>query len=171
MVRQYERRYAELDNHAETAPSSVKSSVEELAKYLSKPCQNNEEKARVIYRWITKNINFNVTGYLSGEYGDSSPNGVLASGEAVSSGYAGLFNALCKEVGVECVSVQGYAKGYRNYIVHKYDSINHEWNAVKLDGNWNLVDSTWGAGYVNGKQYFQKYECNTKTRITYFQIH
>jgi transglutaminase/protease-like cytokinesis protein 3 len=34
---------------------------------------------------------------------------------------------------------------------------NHAWNAVKVDGRWQLVDCTWGAGVVEGHAYVRRF--------------
>src|SRR4029077_3289564 len=36
-------------------------------------------------------------------------------------------------------------------------SVSHAWNAVKIDGHWQLVDTTWGAGALLGKEFKKKY--------------
>ena len=34
--------------------------------------------------------------------------------------------------------------------------VNHAWNSVKVDGKWILLDATWGAGYVSGKDFTRR---------------
>ena len=49
-------------------------------------------------------------------------------------------------------NIIGHSKGLGfNYEVEISDeNTDHEWNAVKIDGNYFLVDSTWGSGYEEG---------------------
>ena len=57
-------------------------------------------------------------------------------------------------MGLEIVTIPGFAKGYSYVEGSSTKESNHVWNAVKLDGKWKLIDSTWGQGYVkkqNGK--------------------
>lgn len=54
--------------------------------------------------------------------------GVFLEGEAVCAGYAEAFQMLCQGVGIETITVT---------------SADHEWNLVKLYGNWYHVDATW----------------------------
>ena len=34
---------------------------------------------------------------------------------------------------------------------------NHAWNAVKIDGKWQLIDTTWGSGYVSDGAYVKQF--------------
>lgn len=151
--------YKEIDTHALNTPMSKMESIESLASYLIEPAKNDREKARAIYRWVTENIDYDVQGLLKGDYGDTSPKGVLKSGKSVCSGYSGLFEGLADAAGLEVVTINGYAKGY-NYTPGMVFSgpTNHAWNAIKIDGSWYLLDSTWGAGYVDGRRFVRRYD-------------
>jgi transglutaminase/protease-like cytokinesis protein 3 len=131
------------------------SSVQELANQLKSRSKTDADKARIIYSWITHHIDYNFSGFLTGHYGDVSPEGVLSSRKGVCSGYANLFQALAQKMGLEAYVIEGYAKGY-GYAVGNSMDINHAWNAVKIDNAWFLIDSTWGAGYINNNQFVKK---------------
>jgi len=129
--------------------------VQTLAAYLVKPARNEHEKVRAIFRWVTENIAYDTDGYFSGQYGDLSPDGVLKSRRAVCDGYAGLFNMLGEAAGLEVVKVTGYSKGYSYAVGDTYDgTTNHTWNAVMIDNQWHLLDTTWGAGYLGENKKF-----------------
>ncbi len=139
--------------HALNTPDNKKKSIESLASYLTEPARNDREKARAIYRWVAENIDYDVQGLFRGSYGDTSPEGVLKSGKSVCSGYSGLFESLANASGLEVMTISGYAKGYDYIPGMKFSGpTDHAWNAIKLNGTWYLLDSTWGAGsLVNGK--------------------
>ena len=42
-------------------------------------------------------------------------------------------------------NIVGYSKGL-SYSKFKEAQVNHEWNAVKINNQWCLIDSTWGTG-------------------------
>lgn len=66
-------------------------------------------------------------------FGDSfTPYGVLLNKVGVCSSYAGAFKLLAEEAGLECIVVTGYLEG----------DLPHAWNKVKVDGEWQIVDST-----------------------------
>ena len=147
--------FTKIDNYA----SSVRyqgTSVFELASLLSRYARTEAEKARIIYSWIAYNITYDVPAYLSGNYGDLSPQGVLQSRKGVCSGYANLYKALAIAMGLDAVTVEGYAKGY-GYVVGNTTQINHAWNATKINNKWYLLDPTWGAGNINNEQFNQHF--------------
>ncbi|MHB8119428.1 MAG: transglutaminase domain-containing protein [Methanothrix sp.] len=152
--------YEEIDRHALNAPSSAEATVESLAAYLIEPAKNDREKARAIFRWITENIDYNVEVFFKGGTGATNSADVLKSRKSVCYGYSDIFLSLAKEAGLEAVRISGYGKGY-GYLPGKNFSgpANHAWNAVKINGSWYLMDSTWGAGYVSGdKKYVRKFD-------------
>ena len=152
--------YEEIDRHALNAPASARASVESLAAYLVKPAKNDREKARAIFRWIAGNIDYNMEAFFKGGGGAAGAEEVLKSGKSVCYGYSDLFLSLAGEAGLEAARISGYGKGY-GYLPGKNFSgpSNHAWNGVKINGSWYLVDSTWGAGYVNGEgKYVRKFD-------------
>jgi len=154
-----ETMFAVIDRHALQAPASVRNSIENLADYLTAPARNDIEKIRSIYRWITENISYDVHGFRTGNYGNLSPEGVLASGSAVCSGYTGLFGKLASAAGIEVVEINGWAKGIGYKAGDPVDGpTNHAWNAVKIGDGWYLIDSTWGAGSSDGINFVRRFD-------------
>ena len=154
--------YIKIDEFALAAPADL--SIEDLAIYLSEAGGDDGERARAIYRWITANIDYDVESFTDGRSGVSgrgrSPEEVLAERRGVCSEYSALFAKLCQLSGLEAVVISGLGKG-SGYSVGSDmpESINHAWNAVRIDGIWRLVDSTWGAGYLDpGGGFVEKFE-------------
>ncbi len=139
-----------IDQHALNAPTSAEGNVASLAAYLVQPAQNDTEKARAIYRWITKKITYDVAAFFTSNFPSQSPASVLARRTAVCQGYSELFEALAKAAGITVVFIGGWAKGYGFHVGDGLDkATDHAWNAVKIDGTWRLLDSTWGGGYID----------------------
>ncbi|MGK7943791.1 MAG: transglutaminase domain-containing protein [Microcystaceae cyanobacterium] len=131
-------------------------SVQELAQKLNAYAKTDLEKARLIYAWIGHHIAYNWAGFISNNYGDVSPKGVLMSRQGVCSGYANLYRELAQNMGLEAVVIEGYSKGY-SYAVGNSTDVNHAWNGVKINGKWYLLDSTWGAGYIGNNQFMRQF--------------
>lgn len=147
-------RFASSYFKAKNIKKSEANSVESLAQAVSNISSSDLEKAEIIYSWIAQNISYDDKGYNKGKYGDLSAEGVLKSKVAVCEGFSNLFKELSIASGLEAIKIHGYAKGYSYEKGHKFIETNHAWNAVKLNGKWNLVDVTWGRGHgitVNGK--------------------
>ncbi len=146
--------FAKIDEHAFSIRYDG-TSVWELASLLSPYAKTEAEKARIIYSWIAHNISYDVPALLSGNYGDLSPQGVLKTRKGVCSGYADLYKSLARAMGLDVTVIEGYSKGY-SYVVGSTTS-NHAWNSVKINNKWYLIDTTWGAGYVNNSQFNKKF--------------
>jgi len=146
--------YSAIDEHALHAPADAEATLEDLATYLAAPAQNDEERARAIYRWIAANIDYDVAGMTAARI-ERTPEEVLAERKGVCSEYSALFSRLCELSGLEAVVIEGFGKGY-GYTVGSNvpDLSNHAWNGVKIDGEWRLVDTTWGAGYLDPEDGF-----------------
>jgi transglutaminase/protease-like cytokinesis protein 3 len=143
-----------IDEHALDVPEEVESSLEDLAEYLAAPARNDEERAWAVYRWITANIDYDVARMTTAQR-DRTPEEVLADRKGVCSEYSALFSRLCEFSGLEAVVISGYGKGYGYSVGSKVrDQSNHAWNGVKIDGEWRLVDTTWGAGYLDPQEGF-----------------
>jgi len=55
------------------------------------------------------------------------------------------------------MKVSGYAKGY-GYVPGKstFNQTDHAWNVIRLHNQWYFIDSTWGAGHLDGYNLYQK---------------
>lgn len=145
-----------LDQYAIDAPASAETTIQALVNYLIQPCANDAEKARVIYRWITQNIDYDVPTFISGLYKtancpDQSAEAVFTRRNAVCAGYSNLFLKMAGYAGLQAVKIGGW--GRVDYTDKGYTK-DHDWNAVKINGQWQLVDTTWGAGYTDDSEHF-----------------
>ena len=149
--------YRAIDAHALSAPASVQSSFKALASWLTAPCRSDEEKARVIFRWITQNIEYDVKALLAGGPMSGNAEDALRTRRGVCEGYAGLFMELAEASGIKAAKISGYAKGYGYSPGQPVGKVaNHSWNAVSIDGRWRLMDCTWGAGYIGNDRKFHR---------------
>ncbi len=143
--------FTDVDRHAREAPLSAAQSVGSLASYLCEGARDDRERARTIFIWIASNIAYDVS--CVGKKADAAT--VLSERRAVCAGYAVLFASLAKAAGLEAVVVYGEAKGPGPGIARSSDGLsNHDWNAVKLDGEWRLLDCAWGAGRLDDRGRF-----------------
>jgi len=118
---------------------------------------SEKEKAYIVFLWVCTNIDCDLESYLAGRDVDCTPEGVFRNGKTVCSGYAHLYKdiAVYIELRVECVTC--YAKGIRYEPGQKFTKTNHEFNVIFLNNKWIGLDSTWGAGHVEGNKYIKQY--------------
>jgi len=109
-----------------------------LARSLMQNASTDREKAYAIFNWIHANIYYDNATKWQRRYGnsgaDQSPEGVLKSKKAVCAGMANLYAALAGKMGLQSVVIGGIASGMHQEA--------HAWNAVMVDGKWELLDLT-----------------------------
>jgi transglutaminase-like putative cysteine protease len=115
------------------------------------------QKVKVLHDWICDNIAYDVeTAFERGINRPQDYVSVLKNRKAICSGYTNLFNQMCRLASIESIGISGYSKGfgYKGYIGANPD---HDWNAVRVNNKWFLVDVTWDAGHVDYKTYIKNY--------------
>jgi hypothetical protein len=150
--------YEPIDHYALQTPPEAEQTIDGLAKYLIAPAENDREKVRAIFRWVTDRLTYNVEAYLVRQPGDNSVPTVFKTRKCVCSGYAALMEALGRSAGLDIVVVRGYSRGYTDfYALHPEDGELHAWNAVKVDGKWQLLDATYAGGAASGKDFIKRF--------------
>ena len=110
----------------------------------------------IIFYWIVRNIQYDTGAHISGRCADQSPSKVFQNRKGISSGYASLYKYLCDQLQMSCQIISGYTKGYKfENCIGAPTEIDHTWNAVEIDHHWYLIESSWGAGYLNEQRIFQ----------------
>jgi hypothetical protein len=138
---------------------SCHSSAASVADSLIEGVEAEDQKAWILYAWICHHIKYDADG-LSGKAPrmPTDTASVLKNRICVCAGYANLFQSLCQQAGLDCREIVGYARTSENKIGEKLkDDDLHAWNAVKLSGDWMLVDCTWGAGYTTDGKFKQHF--------------
>lgn len=126
---------------------------------------NDLTKAWGAYAWISTNVNYNVDQYnykgtdqtiIAKHVTENKPERVVKTRSCVCEGYSNLYKVLCEKLNLKCEVVKGYSKGsgfVAGSVIPKED---HAWNAVKISGQWELVECTWGAGHLDSNQVFKQ---------------
>ncbi len=131
--------YSQIDKKALTVKKQ--SSIENQAWALTKDYSYDFEKIRSIYIWIVHNITY--------DYSYSIYDGDLTfkKNTGVCQGYSILFKLMCEAADLKVFIVTGIADNGR-----KVDG--HAWNAVEIEGELFLLDSTWGSGQKYAVDYY-----------------
>jgi len=160
--------YSSADAHARKFPRQNVKSIEALAQNLALPFANNPVlKARTIFAWFHHNIAYDTVAFFGGNVRHQTPEETLRTGLAVCQGYAELFAKIGGIAGLEVKVISGHGKGFSHVPIERTGGTipafksNHAWNAVKLNGRWQLVDPCWGAGSLNDQnRYNQRFEAS-----------
>jgi transglutaminase/protease-like cytokinesis protein 3 len=131
--------------YAKNSPDSAETSFLNLASYLRGGAQNDRETVEAIFYWIAINIAYSDDPYCQSVASDSVAKFTLMTRKSGCEGTARLFYELCKAAQIECVVIFGIAEG-STLGGKRITRPNHGWNAVKLNGKWELADATWGSG-------------------------
>ena len=132
------------------SPKKNESELSDLINYLKNETQNLNmlEKAYVVFYWMAENIIYDKTEMKDNKNKDSTPEGIYKYGKTICFGYSKLFAYIAKSIGIETEYIKGYAKGSEYNPGEQIEKTNHEWNAVKINDNYFLIDPTWGAGLL-----------------------
>lgn len=145
--------------------------TEALANQISNDFSTEKDKAYAVYAWIALQIKYDVEKFLKPSKIDSytyrtqeeldqkiqkgkekTAATTLKKGKGVCEDYSTLYAEVCKHLNLQCEIVHGIAKTDYRDIGKKNLRSNHAWNVVKIEDKWELVDVTWGAGYVDFKE-------------------
>jgi hypothetical protein len=151
LAMQAQAEFASVDAIARSTRKSEYAIPENLAKALCKTLKTDREKARVLFTWVALNIRYDLNAVgkegpdadSQEEYEAKRVTQAYRKGRGVCMDYALLYKQMADAVGLECAFVTGHSKG----------SVrggwgDHAWNAVKINGKWELLDATWGSGHV-----------------------
>jgi len=162
--------YSTIDSLAKTV--KYNGDLAMLTDQLTKGNKTELEKARAIFIWITHNIAYDYKLFnkkknkrksfkckkninCDAEYAEWKSNYVkkiITKEKGICSGYASLFEEMCKNAGIQCSIVSGYIKDSPGEI-GKMGILDHAWNVMLIDEKYYFLDATWAAGYVPEKRH------------------
>ena len=137
--------------------------VAALAQSLTAPFQSEADKAEAIFGWIAHHVRYDCKKFHANkpvqikahskeelarkivEHKRTMAEKTAKHRKGICGDYSELFKALCDEAGLEAVVVTGNARDFYKPFRSAHDNP-HAWNAVKIDGEWRLLDATWAAG-------------------------
>lgn len=134
-------------------------SIKATAQKETAACANDYEKALALHDYVCETLYYDMDMAKQNSIPIESAADVIVSGKGVCSGYANVYAALCRSVGLPCVVVTGYAIGSELFEAEwNEENImatipNHAWNEVYADGRWVIVDTTWDSGnYISNDE-------------------
>ncbi|WP_058300816.1 transglutaminase-like domain-containing protein [Gorillibacterium timonense] len=106
-----------------------------LAEELTKSAKTDEEKAKAIYSYIIKKINYDNKLAASGVTSDYLPDAdrTLSTSKGICYDYASLYAVMLRSQKIPAKLMMGTSSYVKEY---------HAWNEVLLNGKWVTVDTT-----------------------------
>jgi hypothetical protein len=150
--------YSRADQRAAAATAAIEKSPVALGKFLGEGLTDPREKLRAVYQWMALRMNYDSAAYRTGVQITQTAQQALDARMSSCDGFSTLFADLAKHAGIEVQTVLGYVKDGFHQQGEAFKDTNHAWNAVRLDNQWYLIDSTWGAGFDDGKQFVRKFD-------------
>tara|TARA_R110002073_G_scaffold293194_2_gene458774 strand:- start:52948 stop:53904 length:957 start_codon:yes stop_codon:yes gene_type:complete len=151
-------------------------SPEKLANKIAQDFNNDANKVRAAFKWLTNNIRYNLEEYYQPkrviQFRYSTEEERLQKIQAlkdkivsdafirkigVCEEYAQSFKKLADLLGIEAQVIKGYVRNSAQEIGRVPRTTNHAWNSVKINNQWVLLDATWAAGYVFNGKWVQDY--------------
>ena len=151
--------YSKIDKILDQTPEREETSLSQLIKYFQKKSKNLSEieKAYLIYKWITLNIEYDFAGVNDLNY-DVSAETTFNRGKSISEGYSNLFKKISSELNLIVVKISGHSKGLDFQLTDKFEvNKNHTWNAIQINKVWYFIETMWGAGYMKDHKNFIKH--------------
>lgn len=176
----YSQKYETVDDKVDTYPKNI-INPDKLVELINTDFSKQDEKARAVFRWVATNIQYDVelSNFLDSNlvkaftYNSEKEklikerkfkldliNNAMVSKTTVCHGYAVLVEYLCLKLGLEAKIILGDLKSDPSQIGEMPDELNHAWNVVKIDNNWQFIDATLGAGFVSSKTKLFKFYFN-----------
>lgn len=129
---------------------SFNSDYKTLTARVCSGADNDKDKANAIFNWVTTHIAFDIELSKDPNRETETPKSVLHRRSATSDGYCTLYTEMCREAGLNAITVDGYAREYIEDNNDPHYTISYSWCAVKINDLWYLIDPVRGAGGIAG---------------------
>lgn len=146
--------------------------ADDLADTLTSSFDNDSEKVRAIYFWVTQYISYDLKKYegnmdISLEVNkdidkdgnldeDKMIRHTLYSKRGVCEDYADLFAYMCNSAKIKCEVIEGLVSTGSSWLTTLTGGSDHAWDAVMINNKWYLIDPTWASGYIDGNRFKRK---------------
>lgn len=134
-------------------PASVETSIESVAQYIAQQESDPWLRIKALHDYVADRVAYDAPSYFAGQVPAQDAQTVFARRTAVCAGYAKLLEAMGRAIGEEILYIVGDARTQ----ISDLQGESHAWNAVRIEGNWYLIDATWDSGYVDRSGFTKQY--------------
>lgn len=144
--------FSDVDDKTASIGAMPAANLATITETITGPFSSKEQKARAIFYWITHHITINPRATKSNNQKNTKPEEIIQLRNTTPLGYSLLFQEMCSQANIRCLSVDGYTKNSSEDIGNRPDELNHSWNVVQLGqspDSWHYVDAAKGSGYLD----------------------
>lgn len=145
---------AELHPLVKSITNSDERTIKSVADYISSREKDPFLRVKALNDYVADRIAYDAVALAKGDYPPQDAETVFKTRKAVCAGYSKLMVALAKHTGDEMIYVTGVSREQGGQIAGG----GHAWNAVKIEGAWYLIDTTWNSGTVKGEKFTKSYK-------------
>lgn len=145
--------YVNIDPVVANIPSDVETSIQSVAEYIAREQKNPYLQVKALHDYVVSRVTYDLEVLKTGIRPPQDAKTVFQTHKAVCEGYAKLFAALGQSIGLNVVYLEGKVRRdlapvdlismRLRFFNSGYDWTLHAWNAVKVAGQWQLIDTTW----------------------------
>lgn len=143
----------ELHPLIRSLPPDADRSIRSVAAYIFQREPNPYLQVKALHDYVISHVTYDNDVLEKGIRPLQDAKTVFRTGRGVCEGYAKLFAALAQEMGLDVVTINGKVRqdlvpldiipaAFR-VLSPNADWTLHAWNAVKVKGEWQIVDTTW----------------------------
>ncbi len=147
--------YATIDNAVLKLGGLEKFNLATITDTVTSPWNSKDEKVRAIFTWIANNIALDAKAIKGADNRDVEPEKTIQKRKSTSLGFSLLFQEMCSQANIRCLSVDGYLKISTEDIDDMPDAASSSWNVVQLGtspNEWYYIDAAQASGYLDSKK-------------------
>lgn len=131
-------------------PPNAMTNLQTAAAWIRGRVEDPRERAKALHDFVAQHVDYDGVALRTRNFPPQDADTVFRTGTGVCAGYANLYSAMAQAAGMEAVVVVGHTRDLDGNLG---SSVGHAWNAIRIDGDWFLVDTTWDAGYLEGDDF------------------
>ena len=143
----------QIERFVNKTPRDIENNIPKLVSYLTKPFDNDYDKAKAISFWIASRISYDEYLYNNGgatrlrsTYFGQKPKELLQSRVGICGDFAELFKEMCNRAGIRAYNIRGYAYPSNVRLTSSQKrNTGHVWNYFIFNNKKIYVDTTFMA--------------------------
>lgn len=131
----------------------IEKSIKSVAEYIAQQESDPYLRIKALHDYVISRVTYDLNVLKTGVRPAQDAQTVFSTRKAVCEGYANLFMELGRSIGIEVAFIGGKVRRdlapvdliptTLRLLNSNYDWTLHAWNAVKVEDNWQLIDTTW----------------------------